>query len=110
MPSWREINILNRIREPSFDIDKIIEYIKIKNQTYILGKGKNGWKITFDDLTKTSEKYIKILEGGFTDNGNNKNNSNKSSATQRAEYDILDDEQTKQNITNFVNGFNGNSS
>jgi hypothetical protein len=62
LPTYREELLIQRLREPQFDIDKIIA--AIRKQPHLLGDNGIRWKIDFEWIIK-DEKYIKILEGVY---------------------------------------------
>jgi len=56
----RKDKLKKRIKEKDFDLEKIIE--AIKEQSFLLGDNKRGWKVDFDWLIQNDTNYIKILE------------------------------------------------
>ena len=65
--------------------EEILENMKkIADYEFLLGKGKNQWKMSFDDFLK-EEKFTRLLEGGYYDkyskNKSNDSKQNKSNTT-----------------------------
>jgi hypothetical protein len=59
MPSFRLANVLARLKEESFDFDKILSGLEKKQW----GLGKDGsWKITFDKIIESGTYYITLIE------------------------------------------------
>lgn len=66
----RKSHITNRLKEPDFDLDKIM--VLIGNSDFLLGK-KADWKIDFDFIFSSKNNYIKILEGKYNNTNGQKN-------------------------------------
>lgn len=67
----RHLKLKNRLAEKQFNFDKIIK--EIKGSDFLSGreKGRQHW-LTFDWLISDNGNYIKILEGKYRNNGQNK--------------------------------------
>lgn len=66
----RIASLKQRIKEPEFNLESIMQ--KIKMSDFLQGKNKQGWKVDFDFVFCSKNNYIKILEGKYdgTNNGN----------------------------------------
>lgn len=56
----RRDKIKIRTREPGFDFFKILA--TIRQQKWLTGDSKNGWKVTFNYLIDSQKKYTEIIE------------------------------------------------
>jgi DNA-binding MarR family transcriptional regulator len=63
----RERHLRKRLNEKEWNIFNILE--QITKQPFLLGQNKHGWKVSFDFITESQNKYIKILENHY--GGNN---------------------------------------
>jgi hypothetical protein len=63
----RRRNILNRLKEKEFNLEKILREIEKSN--FLLGRN-NDWRIDFDFIIGSKNNYIKILEGKYRNSNN----------------------------------------
>lgn len=80
LTSIRLRNIKARLNESEFNFDEILG--AIKSNDFWRTKFANGQGVGFDDITKSDNLYLKILEGSvrknnFSNNGNTNGNSTK---------------------------------
>ena len=61
IPTWRLANIVERMKEPEFNFDKILS--QIEKQPFLLGKTDAKWKLSFDKVVGDNRYYVQILEG-----------------------------------------------
>jgi hypothetical protein len=58
----REKNLKERMKDPTWDFDKLIE--QISNSPFLLGQNKEGFRVFFDWIIKPNN-YQKIIEGNY---------------------------------------------
>lgn len=70
----RKTGIKQRLKEKEFDLNLIFE--KIKQSKFLLGDNNRNWKVDFDFIFCSKNKYLKILEGKYDDGTNKKSDGN----------------------------------
>ena len=85
--SKRYKNLKARIRQYSADdVKRAIE--EVRESSFLQGKNKNGWTITFDWFVLPNN-FPKVLEGNYADKGGNKDGGHKTSGKPYHEGDYL---------------------
>lgn len=67
----RSGHIRQRLSEKEFDFDRVLKMIR--QSKFLLGKNDRGWKVDFDFIFGSKEKYVKILEGRYSDKSRSAN-------------------------------------
>ena len=62
--SARERSLLARLKEPAWNLEKILE--AIDHQPFLLGDNPQGFMVDFEFILKPS-RYLKIIEGSYRD-------------------------------------------
>jgi hypothetical protein len=65
----RRAGIRNRLRSADFNMAEVLS--KIRESQFLLGDNNRGWKVSFDFIFCTQDKYIEILEGKYAGTGRN---------------------------------------
>ena len=61
----RKVGIRTRIKNKRFDLGAI--FIEIKRSDFLMGKNDRSWKVNFDFIFCRADKWVKILEGTYSD-------------------------------------------
>lgn len=63
----RKIGIKTRLNERGFDAEEIFR--EIQKSSFLRGKNDRGWKVDFDFVFCSPNKWVNIVEGKYRDNG-----------------------------------------
>lgn len=84
----RKKSIKSRLSQDGFSESAIYE--KIKESRFLLGDNERGWKVDFDFVWCSPEKWVRIIEGKYN-NGNNEMNGVGGANTTREDLAIYDE-------------------
>lgn len=65
----RKTGVRKRFKEQAFNLQKIFE--EIRQSDFLRGKNSRGWKVDFDFVFCSPNKYLRIIEGTYRTYGKN---------------------------------------
>ena len=90
----RRVKIKEKMSLPSFDFDAILK--AIPEQEFLLGVGRDKWKVDFDFIFLRDDSYIKILERKYSAKRTTNNNQKpKTEQTERASFGHTEDDKDR---------------